>query len=308
MGNELDEPIRVVPRRVDLTVHSPLPRAAGTQQIAWVPSHSSTISRLREIVPKHCRVVAFADASDLIAALTGGHLALTIVEAGGPHQELALQVLRRVHEAFPQHPLVAWCNLKSLTTHELLDVARTGVQEIVRQDLDELRHAFLRIMALATQRAMSVGIAESLHDVTPPRLRDAMVYALERANESLDRDAFAAVFGVSRRTMHDRLAEAGLPAPREFLTWCRVLVACALLDQPGHTLESVAGQLQVSGGGHVLRTTLRRYVGAGINRLRDDGVLSTALMAYRASIQTPAAPAHSLPSVLGSLPATSSAD
>jgi hypothetical protein len=254
-----------------------------TQRIAWVPSYSPTIARVREIVPRHCAVVAFADASDVIAAIAGGRVALTLVEAGGAHQELALQVLRRVHEAFPEHPLVAWCNLKTIRTQELLDVARTGVQEIVRQDLDELRHVFTRIMAMATQRAVSAGIAESLHDVTPVRLRGVVLYALERASEHVDRDAFAAVFGVSRRTMHARLTDAGLPPTREFLTWCRVLVACALLDQPGHTLESVAGQLDLPGGGHVLGTTLRRYLGAGINRLRDAGVLASALSAFRAT-------------------------
>lgn len=279
----------------------------STQQIAWVPSRSPTITRLREIVPRHTSVIAFADAGDLMAALADGRVALTIVEAGGAHQELALQVLRRVHDAFPQHPLVAWCNLKTISTHELLDVARTGVQEIVRQDLDELRYAFTRIMALATQRAVSVGIAAALHDVTPVRLRDVLLYALERANERLDRDAFAAVFGVSRRTMHARLVDAGLPPTREFLTWCRIFVACALLDQPGHTLESVAGQLDFSDG-HVLRTTLRRYTGAGINRLRNNGVLESALHAFRASVTAPAERSFYRPPKPTSLPAPSSAD
>jgi AraC-like DNA-binding protein len=278
------------------------------QQIAWVPSRSATITRLREIVPRHATVVAFGDAGDLVAAIADGRVTLTIVEAGGAHQELALQVLRRVHDAFPRHPLVAWCNLKTIATQELLDIARTGVQEIVRQDLDELRHAFTRIMALATQRAVSAGVAEALHDVTPVRLRDVVLYALERANEQIDRDAFAAVFGVSRRTIHARLIDAGLPPTREFLTWCRILVACALLDQPGRTLESVAGQLDLPGGGHVLRTTLRRYLGSGINRLRDEGVLESAMMAFRATIVAPEDRSFYRPPKPTSLPEPSSAD
>lgn len=277
------------------------------QQIAWMPSHSPTITRLRGLVPRHITVVTFNDVTALLSALSRGEVAVTVVEAGGVHQELALQVLRRVHEQFPQHPLVAWCNLKTISTHELLDVARSGVQEMVRHELDELRFVFARILATATQRAVSAEIARQLHDLLPGRLTGVVSYALERANERLDRDAFAAVFGVSRRTLHARLTDAGLPPTREFLTWCRVLVACALLDQPGHSLESVAGQLDFSDG-HVLRTTLYRYTGMGLNRLREGGVLSSALTAFRASLSAPASKSYSRQIKPTSLPEPSSAD
>jgi AraC-like DNA-binding protein len=304
VGN--DFPLRVhsiVPRE------APPPRATGNvviidRRIAWLPSSSATISRLRGIAPRGSRVVAFDDELALVGQLAVGDIAVTVVEAGGVHQELALRVLHRVRDAFPEHPLVAWCNFRTIQPQEVLAIARAGVQDIVRQDLDELRFVFARIMASATQQAVGVQIARRLHDLVPVRLRGVLLYALEHADERIDRDAFAAVFGVSRRTLHSRLANANLPATREFLTWLRVLVACALLEQPGHTLESVAGQLNFTDG-HVLRSTLRRYTGAGLNRLRDAGVLESALAAFR---RTVAAAAQSSVGGGPSLPAPSSAD
>ncbi len=271
--------------------------------IAWVPASSSAIIRLRAIAPPRSAVRAFADEVELLAALARGGLALTVVEAGGSTHELAVRTLRRVHEEFPHHPLVAWCDLGRITSLELLDVARAGVQDIVRRDLDELRHAFARTIATATQRAVAVQIADALRDLVPKALQPVLQYALEHADQHLERDAVAAVFGISRRTLHQRLISRSLPPTREFLTWCRVLVASALLDQPGHTLDSVAGQLDFSDGG-VLGNVLRRYAGAGINKLRGGGALAAMVCAFRASVQ--AAPPVALP--LDALPAPSPAD
>ncbi len=249
--------------------------------IAWVPASSSTLIRLRAIAPPRSTVVPFPDEVALLEALTHGGLALTVVEAGGATHALALRVLRRVHEAFPQHPLIAWCDFNTIQTNQLIDVARSGAQDIVRHEFDELRRAFARIIATATQRAVSVQIAMALRDVIPKPIFPVFEYALEHADEHLDRAGVAAVFGVSRRTLHDRLIARGFPSTRTFLNWCRLLVASALLDQPGHTLDSVAGQLDYSDGG-VLGNTLRRYTGLGLNRLRPGSVLDATLDAFRA--------------------------
>ena len=253
--------------------------------IAWVPASSATVGRLRAISPPHSTVLPFADEVDLLQALTRGGIALTVVEAGGSAHELGIRTLRRVHDDFPQHPLIAWCDLKRMKSHELLDVARSGVQDIVRSDLDELRHAFARTLASATQRAVSAQIAIELQNLVPRSLMPVLEYALERANQHLERNAVAAVFGVSRRTLHGRLIDHRLPPTREFLTWCRLMVASALLDQPGHTLDSVAGQLDYGDGG-VLGNSLRRYTGAGINKLRDGGVLGATIAAFRATVES----------------------
>ena len=247
--------------------------------IAWVPASSSTIVRLRGIAPPHSAIVAFQDELALLDALSKGGIALTVVEAGGSTHDLAVRALRRVHDAFPQHPLVAWCNFSTIQSNELLDVARSGVQDIVRHELDELRYSFARIFASATQRAVGAQVSQLLQGVVPRRMLPILEYALEHADERLDRKSVAAVFGVSRRTLDYRLIDAGLPATHAFLMWCRLLVASALLNQPGHTLDSVAGQLGFTDG-HNLGNILRRYAGQGIIGLRQSGALEATVAAF----------------------------
>lgn len=268
--------------------------------IGWIPSSSPTIDRLRNIVPVGAVVVPCADEVELLIAVSSGRVALTVVEAGGGSNAPALLALRRLREGFPKHPVIAWCDVRTIGSQDLLEIARAGVQDLVRQDLDELRHVFAGVVASATQRVISYRIVEALADVVPKRLHPLLSYVLEHSGEHLDRDGVAAVFGLSRRTLQNRLTEARLPPMRPFLTWCRLLVAAALLDEPGHTLESVAAQLDFHEAGN-LRMTLRRYTGTTLTHLRSRGAFVQALQAFREEIDRG-------PYVDASLPQSSPAD
>ncbi len=268
--------------------------------IGWIPSASPTIDRLRNIVPTGAVVVPCADDVELLIAVSSGRVALTVVEAGGGSNAAALLALRRLREGFPTHPVIAWCDVRAIESHELLEIARAGVQDLIRHDLDELRHVFARIVASATQRAISYRILEELGDVVPQRLHPLLSYVLEHADERLDRDGVAAVFGLSRRTLQNRLTDARLPPVRPFLTWCRLLVASALLDEPGHTLDSVAAQLDFHDGAN-LAVTLRRYTGANITQLRAHGAFTEAIRAFQDRLER--RPLHN-----ASLPQSSQAD
>ncbi len=257
--------------------------------IGWVPATSATIVRLRNIVPKGTVVVPCADGAELLEAVTVGRIGLTVIEAGTGSNAVALLALRRVREAFPEHPVIAWCDVRTIETSTLLEIARAGVQELIRHDFDELRHVFTRIASAARRRAVSGRISAMIGGRVPATLRPVLLYALEHADEVLDRDAIAAAFGVSRRTLHNRLVAARLPTTRPFLNWCRLLVASALLEQPGHTLDSVAGQLDFSSGEN-LGKALRRYTGMGIMQLREHGVLREAVTVFRNSTDPRAAP------------------
>jgi|GEM_PF-1344117 len=268
--------------------------------IGWIPSSSPTINRLRNIVPAGAVVVPCVDEVELLMAVSSGRVALTVIEAAGGSNAAALLALRRLREEFPRHPVVAWCDVRAITPHDLLAIARAGVQDLIRHDLDELRHVFVRIVASATQRAISYRILEEISDVVQQRLHPLLEYVLEHSHEHLDRDGVAAVFGLSRRTLQNRLTEARLPPLRPFLTWCRLLVATALLDEPGHTLDSVAAQLDFHDGAN-LGVALRRYTGTNITQLRARGAFTEAVRAFRHAVVAN-------PSYEASLPQSSSAD
>jgi AraC-like DNA-binding protein len=248
--------------------------------IAWVPSGSPTQHRLHRLLPRDARLRAFGDDVALIDAITRGDISATVVEAGGSTHDLALRVLHFVARAFPQHPRLAWCDLRSIGATQLLEIAAAGTHGMLRAYADESRRAVADALATATQRAVGPRIIEVIGEVVPQRVRPVMEFAIEHANSHLDRTAVARTFGLSRRSLHTRLATYHLPPTREFLTWARVLVACALLDQPGHSVESVAVRLGFSDGG-VLRKILMRYTGLTATRLRELGALRTAARAFQ---------------------------
>ena len=265
--------------------------------IAWLPGASKTIHRFRRLAPKHCSVTGFTDEFALLAALGRGEIAVTVVEAGGANHASIVRALRRIHDAFPEQPLIAWCDMQHITTSELLEVLSAGVQDIIRNEFDELRLVIDSTLTTASQRTALARITRALHGVIPKTLRPICEYALEHAHEHLDRETVAAGFGLSLRTLHGRLIVNGLPPTRTFLTWCRLLVASALLDQPGHTLDSVAGRLNYHDGG-TLGNVFRRYTGHGVNRFRETSVLDATVAAFRASIAAGSRrnpTAHSLP-------------
>lgn len=260
-----------------------MPFSPAQFRIACVPAAAPTFARLKAIAPPQCGVVPCRDEVELVTAISRGDVGLTVVVAGGPMHPLAMLALRRVHDAFPQHPLVAWVDVRQIEPSQLIDVAGAGVKDLMRTGLDDHPATFAQIVAAATQRAVTAVIADRLRDAIPRSIEPVFLYALERANEHLTRSSVAAVFGVSQRTLHARLERCGMPSANKFLTWCRLLVASALLEQPGHTLDSVAGQLDFSDGS-LLGRTIYRYAGHGVSELRRRGALDAVVSAFRAAI------------------------
>lgn len=279
----------------------------GKVGIGWVPATSETIRRLQGIAPVGSVVLPYTDEVALLAGIARGNVAMTIVEGGGNTQALAVRTIRRIRETFPVHPVIAWCDLRVMPSLDLLDIARAGPQELVRHGLDEVRAVFTRIMASAMRRAAGAQISEMVQNDLPRTLRPVFEYAVEHASEHLDRDEFAAAFGISRRTLHNRLVSTGLPPTRTFLTWCRLLVATAMLDQPGHTLDSVAGQLGFYDG-HNLGVALKRYSGSSITQLRKGGVLNAAVDAFLKKLADGKDQINSINDLVNSLPEPSPAD
>jgi AraC-like DNA-binding protein len=248
--------------------------------IGLLASSADAAPRLRDAARGRAQVAPCTSVEALLSCVTDGQVALTVVELRSATAAEQCRAIRQLQARFPAHPVVAWADLRDLPTSLLLELAALRVADVLRGEADHLPSALARAIGAAMQRTVARAIATAVGDLVPPRLTPVFEYVLEHVNDHLDRDQLAATFGISRRTLHNRLADAGLPPTRAFLTWCRVFVAVALLEQPGHTLDSVAGQLDFSDGG-VLANTVRRYTGAGIAELREQGALATAARAFR---------------------------
>ncbi len=265
--------------------------------VACIPEAPLLHARLRAAVgPKEC-VRQFRDVSSALLPILQGEIDVTVVAVDGRDPDGALQTIRAIRDAASTHAVIAWCEARPATSRLYLDLAHAGVTELVLRDVDDMQFALARLLASATQRSSARRLEEHFSALIPKSMRPVFRYALERAHESLSVDDVAAAFGVTRRTIRNRLVDHGLPRPRVFLTWCRLLMAGALLDERSRSLDSVAGQLDFPSG-HGLGMVLRRYLGRGINALGPGQVSHAIERAFRAALAD--AP--------GSLPLESSTD
>jgi AraC-like DNA-binding protein len=196
--------------------------------------------------------------------------------------QTGLSTLRVLQQSVPSHAVVAWCDRRA-TTRQLVDIAQAGVAELVLRDVDDIRHVLGRILNSAAQRSHALDIDVRLGVHVPDPMRPLFRFMLEHAHQPMDVERVAAGFGITRQTLRNRLIQHRMPLPRTFMTWCRLLVAGSLLQESGHTLDSVAWQLDFNSGHH-LGTVLRRYAGAGVAEMRESGVAEAVECAFRAAL------------------------
>ena len=223
-------------------------------------------------------VVTFPDTTAALPSIVRGEVRCTVVAVDAPGILAALSTIRVLRQLVPSHPVFAWCDRHALTTHQLLDIALAGVAGVVLRDVDDGRHVFGRTLEAAAQRSHAADIEARLGQHIPDAMRPLFRFMLEHVHGPMDVDRIAAAFGITRQTLRNRLVHHRLPLPRTLMTWCRLLVAGSLLQESGHTLDSVALQLDFSSGHH-LGTVLRRYAGAGIAEMRAECGVAEAIEA-----------------------------
>lgn len=253
------------------------------RSIACFPASKALLARLRDALGPTATLTPFTDVAPLIHAIRHGRIQLSIVTIDLDSFEQITAMLRRIHVAFPSHPLVGYYHARALTARHLLELAHCGVVELVQAEVDDSRHVLGRILESAVRISHVQTLSDALLDDIPVPVRPIFLYAIEHAGRSMKVPELCAALGVSKRTLSYRLQLHGAPSARLFLTWCRLLVAGLLLNDAGRTLDAVADQLNFPSG-HALGNLLARYFGRGVDALRTDGISREVIAAFRTAL------------------------
>lgn len=265
------------------------------RRVACFPPDNESLPRLRAAIGAGTGLVGFSDVGALIEAIRAGTISVTVVFVDVTTIDIAELTLRRLRTNFSSHPIVAYYNPRGLNSRNLISIAQSGITELVQVDVDDSRITFGRIISAASRVAYAQTLFDLLKNDVPPGLHSLFLFSLNHAGRRLEVTELAASIGLSKRTLSWRLAQHGGLSPRLFLTWCRLLVAALLLNDSGRTLDSVADQLNFSGG-HALGAVFFRHVGKGVNELRQNGrLLEVVLEAFREKMSGPAPGGSSLP-------------
>jgi AraC-like DNA-binding protein len=175
--------------------------------------------------------------------------AAVLMSVGRSLPDHALGVARLIRE-FPRVPMVALLSrVDQATPHAVLNLGNCGIRTLVdvrdaagwhrlREfvanetvgDIDRLALAMLR-EELESAPDDCWRFFESLFHV---RLPATTVRTLSRA------------LGVRPSTLMSRFFRAGLPAPKRYLAWARLVRAARLMENPGLSIADAANQLEYS--------------------------------------------------------------
>jgi AraC-like DNA-binding protein len=165
------------------------------------------------------------------------------------------------------------------------------VHELIVEGVDDAGFALRQAFSAAAKRATADRLLDDVAALVPSSFLPVMRYCLEHHGDAASVPDLARAFGVSRQALVTRARRAGLPAPRELLTWCRLLLAARMLAGGGASVDDVAIALHFPSG-NGLRNALRRYAQLAMQDVRRDGV-APVLVAFADAIAAERATAPS---------------
>lgn len=258
---------------------------APPRQLLVLHPELSSVDRVAARCPVALHRVADWEAlHEAVAAAPPGVMVLVDPYHGALDGGLAPQ-LEQLLRAFPSATVLALvCGMPG-GYGDLRKLSRWGVAELVSLADENTPLALRRRVGAVQSRSVRLILNElAARQPLPARARQILAAAVEVvAAGGLSRD-LARAMSVQRNTLLRWCTRSRLPAPRRLLLWIRALHAASLLDDPGHSVESVARACGYSGA-DALRRGLRAVVPSTPGELRARGALRSVAAAFEKELQ-----------------------
>ena len=235
-------------------------------------------------------------------------LGLLYLDAGGCHEDSQdwVSTVYPFKARWADVPVIAYAQYSADTMRQCLHAGHVGVSEVIVRGSHDLAESITPILERRSAHPMVRAIISDVLRVRGQLEVQAVRifhYALEHVRERLTVNELAAGLGVSRRTVTNQLAHAGLESPERFLMWSRILVLAWLLRNETYSINRA---IQILGfESPAFRHLVARYLDHSCEGLRGpDGLAHVVLAMARDRIVAPAQvhtsvtalPSESLPS------------
>jgi AraC-like DNA-binding protein len=231
-------------------------------------------SRLHRDTRGWARVSEVATTAALERSLASSRAEAVVIEFPSPEAGGLEATVRRIRRDFPSVPVILYCPLTADAARLILRLAHAGLDEVILEGHDDNRQSLQRLVLSAYRSHCLTRSLRSVPVELPAGTRAIVTRSLERADGRMTVRELARDIGVSRKTLLNRLAAAGLPGPATLISRCRLLFACELLEDPARSVEQVALLLGF-GSGVALRNMFRRHVGLPPSEVRRRGKFDT---------------------------------
>lgn len=248
--------------------------------LVWEPTGRA---RLQEALRGQAALRFAERQEELIALVANDLVSVVVVDIRDRDSVSTLPMVRRVRAGYPSVPIVLYCALGPDTSHDVLEFARAGVNDLVIRGVDDLRHPLRSAITAAQDHCSAKSILEELGSSIPANVLPIIQYCLENGRRGLTVAQVASAMGVHRKTLVDRLSGAGFPSPSAVISWCRLMVAARLLEDPARSIEQVALVLDFPSGTS-MRNMVKRYTGLRPAEVRENGGVRCILHAFKREI------------------------
>ena len=256
--------------------------------IATLLPNSGHIQRLRTAIRDRHHVVACEDWAGLVKFCERQPVRVAVVDlfAGG---RANFEGVRHLKQRLPRLTLIAYVSFAAERAHDLFDAGRQGMDALILADQDDAPRALLALIENAESKSLGAVVRSAL-DSVDPTTRDAVLLSVTRAHERLAPEGLARLLALPRRTVSQRLASAGFPAPQRLLTWGRLIAAAHLLEDRHRSADRIAVALDFPSGS-AFRNTCQRYLRSTPGEIRTRG---GAAFVIRSLLEEVGAPASAL--------------
>jgi AraC-like DNA-binding protein len=247
-----------------------------TRSVLLLHSEGPFAERLRRALAGRRHVVHVEDWNGLREAIRvspPGSVAVVDPYAGA--DEEPSPHLRDVLRDFRSATVVAAHPFDSGHYADLRTLGQWGVAELICTGKEDSRPALLRRLRVLEARPVERVLARLAVRPLGSRARALLQAAGETVAGGGQTPELAASLNLTERTLLRWCARADLPPPRRLLAWMRVLLACDLLDDPGHSLSSASRACGYAAD-MPLRRAIRNLVGLEPREMRQAGALAAA--------------------------------
>lgn len=190
-----------------------------------------------------------------------------------PTKDGALRVYR-FHDKFPRTPLVVWGDLDG---RDLFRVGKSGAYDVVLAPEVDNRSLVGERVGSALRDRLAERVDEALRSRIGADARSLVRSAAARIPDGVQVPHLAEANGFSISTLERRCQEWGLTTPGRILLWLRIIYGLNWLQEPGRSVESVAGQIGYSSGAAFRRAIKVTLDGGG---MRNPNTVDQAVAAF----------------------------
>ena len=216
--------------------------------------------RLSRQLSDVARLRFFASSLDLQSFVRRSRTDLVIIEAAdaaGTDNAGAVAAIRRISRTIP---ILVLCRMVASHARSLMSLARAGADDIVLEDIDDLAAVVSKHAHRTEDVATVQEVLDDLRLLAPAAAYPVVSHCVANAGRGLRVDTLARALGVSRRTLCNRLAAAGMAPPSTILMWSRLILAAYLLTGTGRSVERVAASSGFASAA-AFRVACKRYTG-----------------------------------------------